>query len=78
MLAVKAKLEKTFFDLHPQYLPLAPLITETRTPDLAAVLARHENVRIEIYDLLSRLLSDPLDAVNLAIPITEPVTAHSF
>ncbi len=66
MLEAQAKLARTFFDLHPQYAPLAPLITETKTPDLASRIAVYEKLRIEMLDLLSRLLSDKPNKIDLA------------
>ncbi|MGH9769185.1 MAG: hypothetical protein ACREAB_17295 [Blastocatellia bacterium] len=66
MLEARARLTKTFFELHQQYLSLAPLITETKTPDLAFQMALYEKLRIEMLDLLSKLLSDKPDKIDLA------------
>ncbi len=66
MMEAQAKLAKTFFELHPQYLSLAPLITETKTPALASQMALYEKLRIEILDLLSGLLSNKSDKIDLA------------
>ena len=66
ILEAQAKLAKTFFELHPQYLSLAPLITETKTPDLASQMALYEKLRIEMLDLLSKLLSGKPDKIDLA------------
>lgn len=66
MLEAQAKLAKTFFELHPQYFPLAPLITEMKTPDLASQMALYEKLRIEMLDLLSRLVSDKSGKMDLA------------
>jgi len=66
MLEARARVEKSFFELHPKYLPLAQLITDVKTPDLASQMALYEKLRIEMLDLLSRLLSEQPDKVDLA------------
>jgi len=66
MLEARAKVEKSFFELHPKYLPLAPLITEMKTPDLASRMAIYEKLRIEILNLLSGLLSEKPDKIGPA------------
>ncbi|MGH9753622.1 MAG: YxiJ family protein [Blastocatellia bacterium] len=66
ILEAQAKLAKSFFDLHPKYLPLAPLITEIKTPYLASQMALYEKLRIEMLDLLSGLLSDKFGKMDLA------------
>jgi len=66
ILEARVKMEKSFFELHPKYLPLASLITEMKTPDLAFQMALYEKLRIEILNLLSQLLSEKPDKIDLA------------
>jgi hypothetical protein len=66
MLEARARMEKSFFELHPKYLSLAPLITEMKTPDLTSRMALYEKLRVEMIDLLSRLLSEQPDKAGLA------------
>lgn len=52
---VQERISKPFFQKHPQYKPLEPLITEISTPDLYARLVLLEKLRAELLELLSQL-----------------------
>jgi len=49
---------KSFFDKHPKYKPLEPLITEENTPDLHAWLTLQERIRSRLLELFALLRSD--------------------
>lgn len=54
---VKESLAKSFFQQHPEYNLIEPLITESGTPDLYSQLMRYEKMRSLILELISDLSS---------------------
>lgn len=53
------KIEKSFFEKHPEYGALEGAITKTGTPELYATLRLHEELRRNLLNLLTALLSRP-------------------
>ncbi|MDQ3254788.1 MAG: YxiJ-like family protein [Acidobacteriota bacterium] len=58
LLEARKKLEKSFFEVYPEYKPLEIMITKSDTPDLYEALALHERARMKLLDLLSQLLKE--------------------
>lgn len=59
---VLVDLKETFFEKHPQYAALEPLITESRVSDLYQALGIYEEMRKKLLEILSCLLAeDQLD-----------------
>jgi len=58
LLAAQTQLSKSFFERHPEYQPLEPMITKEDTPDLYSHLMAHEKVRRMLLELLNQLLSE--------------------
>ena len=82
LLTARATLERSFFEKHPEYLPLAALINETDTPTLFADLKLHDELRGKLLALIATLLAaaEPLEPTGAdAVPEAAPVylTAQS-
>lgn len=60
----RATLTKSFFEKHPEYLPLAALINETATPTLHADLKLHDELRRRLLAVVSTLLAEAAAAGN--------------
>ena len=60
LLQAKTKLEQSFFEKHPQYKSLEPLINASYMPDLHSDLLLHERMRTSLLRLLSLLLLDKI------------------
>lgn len=50
------RLRRSFFERHPEYSLLESSITESNTPELHAMLVKHETMRNHLLRLLSLLL----------------------
>lgn len=82
LLAARATLARSFFEKHPEYLPLAVLINETDTPVLFADLKLHDELRGRLLAIIATLLAaaEPPETVGtVAVPEVAPVylTAQS-
>lgn len=55
----RALLARSFFEKHPEYLPLTALINETDTPTLFAELGLYDKVRLQLLAVIAELLSEP-------------------
>jgi hypothetical protein len=58
LIKARATLERSFFEKHPEYLPLAALISETDTPTLRAEIELHDELRGKLLKIISALLSE--------------------
>lgn len=58
LLAARATLTRSFFEKHPEYLPLKALINETETPTLFADLKLHDELRGRLLALIAALLAE--------------------
>ena len=54
----RVMLAESFFEKHPEYLPLAALINETDTPTLSAELKLHDELRARLLAIISTLLAE--------------------
>lgn len=64
LLKARATLERSFFEKHLEYLPLAAWINEADTPALFADLEFHDELRGRLLAIIATLLAkaDPLEA----------------
>lgn len=58
LIKARATLERSFFEKHPEYLPLAALISETDTPTLRAEIELHDELRGKLLKIITALLSE--------------------
>lgn len=77
LIKARATLERSFFEKHPEYLPLAALISETDTPTLRAEIELHDELRSKLLKIISSLLSEGKAAEPaLAGASSEAAPAH--
>jgi hypothetical protein len=58
IIEAQKKFSKSFFDVHAEYTPLKPQITESNTPDLYFKMISYEKMRQRLLELLTLLLSE--------------------
>lgn len=67
LLAARATLTRSFFEKHPEYLPLTALINEADTPTLFGDLKLHEELRNRLLAIIPALLAETEAADSLPI-----------
>ncbi len=78
LLAARKILTSSFFEMHPEYLPLTAFINEADTPTLLADLKLHDELRGRLLAIIATLLAETeaADSAPLAATAQARIAAH--